>query len=104
MLLIDPFSLNQISQTKQIYAWKEVIPKGPTVLALTYWRRKHKGSHYISTEEKLGVKCQGKKNLVTSDSGLSPKLPQMDQSLSITNCHDLQKKQKTKNFYEILYI
>lgn len=51
---------------------------------------------YISTEEKLGVKCQGKKNLVTSDSGLSP---QITSHGSVPKYHKLSwfTKKKKKN-------
>lgn len=104
MLLIDPFSLNQISPDKQIYAWKEVIPKGPTVLALT-WKRKHKGSHVYQHRRKAWSKMSGvRRTWIHLTVDFLPKLPQMDPVLKYHKLSWFTKKQKTKNFYEILYI
>ena len=74
ILLIDPFSLNQISPDKTDICLEGSHSQRAIVLALTCWRRKHKGSHTYQHRKELGVKCQSKKNLVTSDSGFSPQI------------------------------
>lgn len=60
------------------------------------------GGHMDHHKEKLGVRCQ-RKNIVSSDNGFLPKLPEMGQSLSITVVM-IFKEEKKNNFHENLYL
>lgn len=53
-------------------------------------------------KEKLGGRCQ-RKNIISSDNGFLPKLPEMGQSLSITVVMIFKKEKKNK-FHENLYL